>query len=380
MNFANSGQNPASSELSYVVEGNLFGWHDETVPCARAVTSLVDALAGCGIVSSSVNEKFFETSRHVNCDQIISTHIVKVEVSRKSPVMRSKKALCMAGASNKPPDKFLTPIHRIDDGDLIGMSTCAGFELGEWRSKKLAEHLVNWLPHFALRPSELESIGHQNHFKLLKEAAYRVFKKDASQGRGEIGELLLHIIGVTEYRAHAFVSRLFYKMRTNDQVTGFDSALVTYDADTDEVELWLGEAKSYKDVKSGVSAALSSLKTHLDAGFLEETKILVGPKIEPSSPGYEKLQWLFDDGNTLDEIVERIVVPVLIASESEAAKEYNGCEETYKGLVIEEYDYITQRISKSPLSDKVRIVALYVPLASKESLEAEFSKKIGAYE
>lgn len=152
--------------------------------------------------------------------------------------------------TNVPPDKFLKVLHRLDDGDVVGLTACADFDLGVWRSKKLAEHLLNWLPHFALRPSEIENIGGQNPFKMLKDAAARIFKKESSLGRGEIGELLLHIIAVTEYRAHAFVSRLFYKMRSNDQITGFDSALVTYDEDTDEVELWLGEAKFYQDTKS----------------------------------------------------------------------------------------------------------------------------------
>lgn len=282
--------------------------------------------------------------------------------------------------TNVPPDKFLKVLHRLDDGDVVGLTACADFDLGVWRSKKLAEHLLNWLPHFALRPSEIENIGGQNPFKMLKDAAARIFKKESSLGRGEIGELLLHIIAVTEYRAHAFVSRLFYKMRSNDQITGFDSALVTYDEDTDEVELWLGEAKFYQDTKSAISAALASLKMHLDAGFLEETKILVGPKIEFGTPGYEKLQWIFDDGNTLDELVSRIVVPVLVATESEAAQSFSGCRLTYTNLIVEEYSYIRRRFEKSELVGKVRIVVMYVPLASKEELEKQFAMKLGALE
>ncbi|RIJ28649.1 HamA C-terminal domain-containing protein [Henriciella algicola] len=280
------------------------------------------------------------------------------------------------------PDEFLEIVHQVknDASGVDGLIACAGFELNSWRSKKLAEHLLNWLPHFALRPSEIEAIGTNNHFKLLKNAAHSVFKSANAERRGEIGELLLHIIGVTQYRAQAFVSRLFYKMRTNDQVTGFDSTLVTYDERTKDVELWLGEAKFYQNVSDGVSAALTSLKAHLDAGFLEETKILVGPKIEPSSPGYEKLQWLFNDGNKLDEIVSRIVVPVLIASESAAAQSYSGCENTYQGLVIKEYDYVVRRLAQSPIANTVRVVAFYVPLASKSELEAEFKRKLGAYE
>jgi hypothetical protein len=278
------------------------------------------------------------------------------------------------------PDKFLTIIHREDDAATVGLVACAGYELKEWRAKKLAEHLINWLPHFALRPSEFEKIGTANAFKLLKEAAFRVFKKESSSRRGEIGELLLHIIAATEYRAHAFVSRLFYKMRTNDQITGFDSALVTYDQETDEIELWLGEAKFYKDTKDAVAAALESLTGHLEQGFLEETKILIGPKIEPSTPGYEKLQWLFDDGNTLDEIISRIIVPVLVASESSAASCYSGCNDTYQKLIIEEYEYLKGRLANAEIAKRVRIVVIYVPLASKEALETAFSAKIGAFQ
>ena len=278
------------------------------------------------------------------------------------------------------PSKFLKVLHRQETGEALGLIACAGFELGEWRAKKLAEHLMNWLPHFALRNGEMESIGPQNHFKVVKEAASRVFKSGASDKRGEIGELLLHIVCVTEYRAHAFLSRLFYKMRTNDQVTGFDSTLVTYDPDADEIELWLGEAKFYTDTKQAVAAALESLTGHLEQGFLEETKILIGPKVEPSTPGYAQLQWLFDDGNTLDELIARIVVPVLVASESAAAADYSKNPDGYGSLVIEEYQYIRGRLSESSLQDRVRIIVIYVPLASKDRLVKEFVSKLEAFE
>ena len=273
------------------------------------------------------------------------------------------------------PKTYLEVLHRTDDGDVVGLTACIGFELGKWRYKKLAEQLMNWLPHFALKPEEFERIGKQQVFDLLKESAARIFKPNAGKNRGEIGELLLHILCVTEYRAAAFVSRVFYKMRSNDQITGFDSALVTVDDDGD-VELWLGEAKFYTDTKAAITAALSSLKDHLDEGFLEETKILIGPKIEPGAPSYDKLQWLFDDGSKLDEIMKRIVIPVLVASESDAAKTYNGCDGTYSDLVISEFVYVKGRFADSEISKKVRIVLIYVPLASKQKLEEEFIRKL----
>ncbi|WP_095589618.1 HamA C-terminal domain-containing protein [Actibacterium ureilyticum] len=275
------------------------------------------------------------------------------------------------------PKKFLEVLYRTDDGDVVGLAACAGFELGEWRYKKFADHLINWLPHFALKKEEIERIGSENPLDLLKEAAYRIFTEEAGKKRGEIGELLLHILCVTEYRAAAFATRVFYKMRSNDQVTGFDSTLVTVEEETGDIELWLGEAKFYTDTKAAISAALTSLKGHLDAGFLEESKILIGPKIEPSAPGYEKLQWLFDGGSKLDEIVKRIVIPVLVASESEAAKCYADNPEGYSDIVVEEFEYVTGRFEAAQSELNVRIVVIYVPLLSKTLLEDRFIEKLG---
>ncbi|BBU55828.1 hypothetical protein KU6B_20930 [Mameliella alba] len=275
------------------------------------------------------------------------------------------------------PKKFLEIVHRVDEGDVIGLAACAGFELGEWRYKKFADHLINWLPHFALKQEEIERIGPENPLDLLRESAYRVFTEEAGKKRGEIGELLLHILCVTEYRAAAFATRVFYKMRSNDQVTGFDSTLVTVDDKTGDIELWLGEAKFYTDTKGAISAALASLRGHLDAGFLEESKILIGPKIEPTAPGYEQLQWLFDGGSKLDEIVKRIVIPVLVASESDAAKSYADGPDKYPDIVIEEFEYVSGRFSDAQAELKVRIVVIYVPLLSKELLEKRFIEKLG---
>ena len=113
---------------------------------------------------------------------------------------------------------------------------------------------------------------------------------------------------------------------------------------------------------------------------MEETKFLVGPKIESTTPGYEKLQWLFDDGTILDELIDRIVIPVLVATPSEAAKNFDKEKGNYTDLVIEEYDYISGRFSKSEMAGKVRIVIMYVPLASKEELEEQFITKLSLYE
>lgn len=48
-----------------------------------------------------------------------------------------------------PPPLLRAIIKRVEDvPGLAGV--CAGFEAGEWRYDQLAEHIVEWLPEFAL--------------------------------------------------------------------------------------------------------------------------------------------------------------------------------------------------------------------------------------
>src|SRR6202035_4835734 len=73
---------------------------------------------------------------------------------------------------------------------------CPGFELRRWRCDRLAGHLMDWLPDFAIRHDELpESIRTTTDYrKLTERAAERIYKTRKSDVRGEIGELLLHAI------------------------------------------------------------------------------------------------------------------------------------------------------------------------------------------
>src|ERR1035437_1518835 len=59
------------------------------------------------------------------------------------------------GAFHEPiPPPFL--YLRVQDLDLTPTITglCAGYEGGEWRAKALADHMMEWLPEFALRGSQ----------------------------------------------------------------------------------------------------------------------------------------------------------------------------------------------------------------------------------
>ncbi|MEO0337423.1 MAG: DUF1837 domain-containing protein, partial [Pseudomonadota bacterium] len=156
------------------------------------------------------------------------------------------------------PSKLLDCIVDLT-GEHNSIALCPDFEVGNWRYKKLADHLFDWLPDAALRPHErLAMINESN--KTLAHACRRVFDVDDPDKRGEIGEILLHAACRQEFGTAPFVARLFYKMRSNDSVTSVDVAHVLHNDETGKLELWLGEAKLYKNLTQARSKALDSIK------------------------------------------------------------------------------------------------------------------------
>jgi hypothetical protein len=192
---------------------------------------------------------------------------------------------------------------------------CPGFELKRWRCERLAAHLLDWLPDFAIRqddlPPKIENIT--DYRKLIENAAERIYKTEKSESRGEIGELLLHAICRQFSGTFPAVSKVYYKDSSNDVVKGFDLVHTRYDQATSELQLWLGEAKFYKSGSDAVSDAITSIRKHLDAGFLTSEKILLGSKISRDTPGYgipiplgKKLEFLIRDAYTLEDAISSV--------------------------------------------------------------------------
>jgi len=82
---------------------------------------------------------------------------------------------------------------RLDPAPAV-RGFCAGYELGRWRNDHFAAHLMNWLPDFALKHSEVEAIGAHNAVEVVARAARSIYKSEKYQKRGELGEIMLHAI------------------------------------------------------------------------------------------------------------------------------------------------------------------------------------------
>ena len=188
---------------------------------------------------------------------------------------------------------------------------------------------------------------------------------------------MLHIVCRQFLDTFPTVSKVYYKTASNDVVKGFDLVHTKYDEVDEELQLWLGEAKFYKSGASAVSEAIASISDHLEAGFLNNEKILLGGKISDDTPGYAKLEWLFDRDTPLDEIFERLVVPVLIAYDCESSEKFLD-DVSYDKSILKELEKF-QSSFENKIAKEISIYCFYFPMDSKSKLIEEFDLKLGAF-
>lgn len=271
------------------------------------------------------------------------------------------------------PERFLERLVFQNSKNPSGSVCCAGFAMEAWRCEPFANHLIEWLPEYALPEEEL-SISHGNMYVKMQQAAVRVYTSEKYKKRGEAGEISIHAICREFFGTIPISPRVFYKSASNDPVKSFD--MVHARLAKSGVELWLGESKLYTDSTSAVTEAIRSVKLHLDQGFLTNQKLLLGPQIPKSAPRYEEIIELFKVQTSLDKFLTSAVFVIGILCNSKAAKASKAITEPYKAEVARELKDISDKIAASGLTSKLRILVLYVPLADKASLVKEFDRKL----
>jgi hypothetical protein len=232
---------------------------------------------------------------------------------------------------------------------------------------------MEWIADYALAEDEL-SVTHANMYVKMKQAAVRIYTSEKYQTRGELGEIALHAICRDFFETIPIAPRVFYLTSSNDVVKSFDMVHVRYAGE--HFELWLGEAKLFQDAKQAISAAISSVLQHLDEGFLNREKLILGPQISKSVPRYNEIRELFSSQESLDEIFKAAVFPVLIAAESQAVAGHNEHCDSYRECVEAELSQLAERIKAADLHTRIEIRLVYLPLLSKDNLTSAFDKKL----
>lgn len=281
------------------------------------------------------------------------------------------------------PDPFLkVRVHRADLAPTL-CGLCVGYERNEWRTAQFAQHIFEWLPEFALTPSEWQSMQHANSVKLIRRAAEQVYTSKKFENRGEFGELLLHAIVRQVHNSIPAISKIYYKTANNETVKGFDAVHVV--GPPEDMELWLGEAKFYNKINRAIQDVIAELETHLGTDYLRAEFNLITGKIDDSIPHAEKLKKLLSPNTSMDEVFDRVCIPVLLTYDSECVANHKSCAQQYKDAFKTELEkhhasFLKALTAKSGLHKEITIHLFLLPLAEKTKLIAAFDEKLKAWQ
>lgn len=251
---------------------------------------------------------------------------------------------------------------------------CAGFECGVWRCQQFAFHLVEWLPDYALPEDELR-IDHGNVLVKLNQAAVRVYTSHKYASRGEAGEIALHAVCREFFSTIPLSPRVFYKSASNDVVKAFDMVHVRFPKDG-SIQVWLGESKLFKSGVSAIAEAIKSIKEHVNAGFLSNQKLLLGPQIPKTTPRYDEVIQIFSKQESLDTLVQNAVFAIGILCDSKAVATAKKHDKAYLDAASKELEALEAKLKASGLHTSFKLVLFYIPLLGKAAFVEAFDKRL----
>jgi len=144
----------------------------------------------------------------------------------------------------------------------------------------------------------------------------------------------------------------------------------------DKIEIWLGESKLYSNGATAMIDAISSVKAHIDAGFLSTQKVLLGPQIPKSTPRYTEIVSIFKTQTSLDALLNSAVFAIGILCDSASAKAAHAHNDDYRLAVRNELAGLSARLKQSELHSTLKLVLIYIPLAGKKLLVQAFDDRL----
>lgn len=262
---------------------------------------------------------------------------------------------------------------------LLGI--CAGFENGEWRGQRLADNLFNCIPDFCLSYSEVHEVDSAEWMDKLRKSVAMIYNSPKYKSRGEFGELLLHFILKDFYKTIPAISKMYFKDGPNETVKGFDAVHVIENNDG-LLDLWLGEVKFYKDASQAIKDVIPEIEEHFAHDYLRTEFIAITNKLDKESPFYEKLSQLISPDTSLDEIFERICVPVLITFNSKVIDKHvkytNAYKEEMKNEMEKYFNQFESQFEKLGIDIEVHLFLL--PLKTKETFVQMLNNKLNLWQ
>lgn len=278
-----------------------------------------------------------------------------------------------------------------DTNDFL-VSVVNGFEEGHWMKKNFQNFIYNNIAETALKAEERIKIVDENYSSIVESAKHlRLIDKDNAdeetkkkdKGRGsEIAEIVLYGIMKHHFNAIPAIPKIYYKQNDKLNAFGDDSVHIVITKDND-FQIWLGEAKFYNDLDDKrFGAPLDSIAQMLDPTIIrKEIGILTGLNeldvvLKDNPQMLELLKNILKNFTSIDDIKERLHVPILLLHECEITNSATRLNEEYKNKIIAyHYERATVYFRKQIIKfkdymdyDKINFHLILFPVPNKSEI------------
>lgn len=118
--------------------------------------------------------------------------------------------------------------------------------------------LIEPITDYVLTRKSLRKYRENNHYQHMTRASRKAFK-EASDNKGELGELILYVLLEGHLKAPKILSKMSLKTSPNDYVKGCDGVHFRK-LESGRYHLIFGESKLYEDLTSGFREAFESIE------------------------------------------------------------------------------------------------------------------------
>lgn len=287
----------------------------------------------------------------------------------------------MSTATSKPykkhPDPFLVEFHTNAKESLL--HSFSGFDvrysLRKWRHENYAKHLVEWLPEFSLKASEIVNILAHNAETILARSI-RTFSDSELPRDRLIAELILHSILRSRQHSEPVACKVFYK--SAGKLSEFGNAHIVQMPDQDD-QLWLGLARMIK--ADDMDTTLEQIREILDETISEtvlsaEREIIISLR-EPlhHQPKADSFNQALHRNSPIDDMLNILCFPILLTYDSAALSSgwFVNYVDNLKKEIETHFSAFTSELSEN--IKQVKVLIFLVPMESIELLTKAFNAR-----
>lgn len=288
-----------------------------------------------------------------------------------------EKSTATAKPYKKRPDPFLVEFHASTEEGLL--HSFSGFDvryaLRKWRHDSFAKHLIEWLPEFSLKASEIVNILAHNAEAILARTISAFSDSELPRDR-LIAELILHAILRSRQNSEPVACKVFYK--SAGKLSEFGNAHIVQVPGQDD-QLWLGLARLIEagDMETTLAQICEVLDDTISETVLSAEREIIINLREPlhHQPKADAFNQALHRNSSVDDMLNVLCFPILLTYDSDALS--SGWLADYLNHLKKEIEaHFSTFTAQLPENiQHVKVMVFMVPMENIELLTKAFNAR-----